>query len=260
MSFLISATFFYGFLSATNVIKNKGEKVANNVEKNNNKEDKKELKNTIILGLGDSLTKGIGDEKGEGYFQKTINKLKIDNPKIKGINFAVSGAKTNDLITTINQNGVVSAIKEANIIVITIGGNDLFPGWDRLSPDMVKNSTFNSKDFNNRMDTIFTSIHKINPNTKVYWLTLYNPFEEFEVLGNTNEYVQLWNFEAEKLSNKYKYVNVIPIFDLFKGKTVSMLYSDNFHPNSIGYEVISERVVQNLSVEINELNGVKNGK
>jgi lysophospholipase L1-like esterase len=258
MSFIISATFFYGFLSATNVIKNKGDKVTKNVKEN--KTEKKELQNTIILGLGDSLTKGIGDDKGEGYFQKTINKLKEDNPNIKGINFSVSGAKTNDLISIINQNGVKTAIKESNIIVITIGGNDLFPGWDKLSPDMVNNSNFNSKEFNSRMDTIFATIHKINPNTKIYWLTLYNPFEEFGVLGNTNEYVQLWNFEAEKLSNKYEYVNVIPIFDLFKGKTVSMLYTDNFHPNSLGYDVISERVIQNLSVEIKELNGVKNGK
>jgi lysophospholipase L1-like esterase len=250
----LTILFFFGFLDATKIIETKGDKV----EKQTTKTEKSKANNKIILGLGDSLTKGIGDEKGEGYFQKTINKLNKTNNQVKGINFAVSGAKTNDLISTINQNGVKNAIKESNIILVTIGGNDLFPGWDELSPSVISNSKFNNIEFAKNMETIFTTINSINPNTKIYWLTLYNPFEEFVQLGNTNEYVQIWNYEAEKISNKYGYVTVVPVFDLFKGNTSTLLYTDKFHPNSLGYEAISERIIQHLETEVQRIDGALN--
>ena len=37
-----------------------------------------------------------------------------------------------DLLKQIESSGAQYSIKQADVIVLTIGGNDLFPGWESL--------------------------------------------------------------------------------------------------------------------------------
>ncbi len=43
-----------------------------------------------------------------------------------------------DLLKQIESNGAQYSIKQADVIVLTIGGNDLFPGWESLGKNRFR--------------------------------------------------------------------------------------------------------------------------
>src|SRR5699024_6461866 len=79
-----------------------------------------------IVGLGDSLTVGVGDEKNEGgYIGKLTKKLSKQDCPIRLVNYGVEGDKTTDLLENLQNDDVRKAIEEAHVIMFTIGANDL---------------------------------------------------------------------------------------------------------------------------------------
>lgn len=79
-----------------------------------------------ILALGDSLTRGVGDEAGEGYVGKVKRALEKDTGKPVFVwNYAVNGARTQQLLAYLEAQSSADYVRQANIILLTIGGNDL---------------------------------------------------------------------------------------------------------------------------------------
>lgn len=82
--------------------------------------------NIQIVALGDSLTKGVGDEAGEGYVGKVKRMLEQDAQKPVYVwNYAVNGARTQQLLSYLEAGSSADYVRQANIILLTIGGNDL---------------------------------------------------------------------------------------------------------------------------------------
>ena len=46
----------------------------------------------------------------------------------------------------------------------------------------------------------------------------------------------------EMLTGKFENIVFVPTFDLFQLSVNDYLYSDQFHPNQAGYELISDRL------------------
>ncbi|WP_409346680.1 GDSL-type esterase/lipase family protein [Paenibacillus sp. MBLB4367] len=81
-----------------------------------------------ILALGDSLTKGTGDQTGEGYVGKVKKGLEAAYKKPVFIwNYAVNGQLSEQLLMQLNaaDSQLPGFVKQANVIMLTIGGNDL---------------------------------------------------------------------------------------------------------------------------------------
>ncbi|MGM9985864.1 MAG: GDSL-type esterase/lipase family protein [Bacillaceae bacterium] len=206
-----------------------------------------EQKEFTVVGLGDSLTRGIGDEDGEGYFGILKKKFKLkDNPPLSFVNLSVSGAKSKDFLALLNQTGTQYTIKKADIIVMTMGGNDLFPGIEALQNIDLTTYTGDIEQFEKDVQTILKTIRSFNSEAPIYWLSLYYPFEDIPQLKQGSLLTSAWNGVLQKVASNYNDVYIVPTYDLFQGETGSLLYSDHFHPNKKGYEQIANRLLQKI--------------
>ncbi|HDR7763342.1 MULTISPECIES: SGNH/GDSL hydrolase family protein [Bacillus cereus group] len=250
--------FAYGFVSGVNDVLNP--KASNLIKKTDVvAKEKKKTGMLQIVSLGDSLTRGVGDKEGIGYVGRMKEDLQKDyKQKIALTNLAVSGAKMPDLLKQIESNGAQYSIKQADVIVLTIGGNDLFPGWESLGKIDLETYRPDTETFQNEAKKIIEEIRKLNTDSPIFWLGLYNPFEDVEDLKGSSNIVVDWNASLEKLAINNKNVYITPTFDLFQNRGKDLLYSDHFHPNEVGYTYMAERLVQNVVSKLKlEQGGVK---
>ena len=250
--------FAYGFVSGVNDVLNP--KASNLIKKTDVvAKEKKKMGTLQIVSLGDSLTRGVGDKEGIGYVGRMKEDLQKDyKQKIALTNLAVSGAKMPDLLKQIESNGAQYSIKQADVIVLTIGGNDLFPGWESLGKIDLETYRPDTETFQNEAKKIIEEIRKLNTDSPIFWLGLYNPFEDVEDLKGSSNIVVDWNASLEKLALNDKNVYITPTFDLFQNRGKDLLYSDHFHPNEVGYTYMAERLVQNVVSKLKlEQGGVK---
>ncbi|WP_237562938.1 SGNH/GDSL hydrolase family protein [Bacillus dakarensis] len=132
------------------------------------------------VAMGDSLAAGItpdGDD-GLGYpdyikqrFEQSQYTINFNNDSAKG------GYTTIDLMKDMENESLRDAIKEAELITIDIGANDVLPVLNaflvqRATPEdidrAIENTTAN-------IGEILNEIEGINPNAKVYVMGYYNP-------------------------------------------------------------------------------------
>lgn len=250
--------FAYGFVSGVNDVLNP---TASNLVKKNDvvAKEKKKTGTLQIVSLGDSLTRGVGDKEGIGYIGQMKEDLQKDyKQKVALTNLAVSGAKMPDLLKQIESSGAQYSIKQADVIVLTIGGNDLFPGWESLGKIDLETYRPDTETFQSEAKKIIEEIRKVNTDSPIFWLGLYNPFEDVEDLKGSSNIVVDWNASLEKLALTDKNVYITPTFDLFQNRGKDLLYSDHFHPNEVGYTYMAERLVQNVASKLKlEQGGVK---
>ncbi|MBU5216269.1 SGNH/GDSL hydrolase family protein [Bacillus sp. GX] len=250
--------FAYGFVSGVNDVLNP--KASNLIKKTDVVAKEKKKSGALqIVSLGDSLTRGVGDKEGIGYVGRMKEDLQKDyKQKVALTNLAVSGAKMPDLLKQIESSGAQYSIKQADVIVLTIGGNDLFPGWDSLGKIDLETYRPDTETFQNEAKKIIEEIRKLNTDSPIFWLGLYNPFEDVEDLKGSSNIVVDWNASLEKLAINNKNVYITPTFDLFQNRGKDLLYSDHFHPNEIGYTYMADRLVQNVASKLKlEQGGVK---
>ncbi|EJR47992.1 hypothetical protein IIM_04254 [Bacillus cereus VD107] len=250
--------FAYGFVSGVNDVLNP--KASKLITKTDVVEKEKKKDGTLqIVSLGDSLTRGVGDKEGIGYIGRMKEDLQKDyKQKVALTNLAVSGAKMPDLLKQIESSGAQYSIKQADVIVLTIGGNDLFPGWESLGKIDLETYRPDTETFQNEAKKIIEEIRKLNTDSPIFWLGLYNPFEDVEDLKGSSNIVVDWNASLEKLALNDKNVYITPTFDLFQNRGKDLLYSDHFHPNEVGYTYMAERLVQNVVSKLKlEQGGVK---
>ncbi|MFK4415746.1 lysophospholipase L1-like esterase [Bacillus sp. RC251] len=250
--------FAYGFVSGVNDVLNP--KASNLIKKTDVVAKEKKKTGTLqIVSLGDSLTRGVGDKEGIGYIGRMKEDLQKDyKQRVALTNLAVSGAKMPDLLKQIESSGAQYSIKQADVIVLTIGGNDLFPGWESLGKIDLETYRPDTATFQNEAKKIIEEIRKLNTDSPIFWLGLYNPFEDVEDLKGSSTIVVDWNASLEKLAINNKNVYITPTFDLFQNRGKDLLYSDHFHPNEIGYTYMADRLVQNVVSKLKlEQGGVK---
>ncbi|MDP4096564.1 GDSL-type esterase/lipase family protein [Paenibacillus sp. P96] len=203
------------------------------------------------VAIGDSLARGTGDDSGSGFVRRFVDLLdKKGGMDAKLINnLGINGLTTEALLTKLDEPGVQYVLREANVIMLSIGGNDLFAGGQAVlggsEPPTVEELTAALPAASLRLQKILDRLHTINPAARILVLGLYNPFSdlpEMKIPGNT--VVSEWNQAALKITNKTDNMSVIPTFDLFEQNLEVYLSSDHFHPNGAGYEAIAERIVQ----------------
>src|SRR5450759_1842172 len=79
-----------------------------------------------IVALGDSLTRGAGDAAGGGgYPERVAAALRKEGRTVAVDNLAVDGAETGDFLRKMEEAGVAQRVAAADLILVSIGGNDL---------------------------------------------------------------------------------------------------------------------------------------
>ena len=107
---------------------------------------KKDLR---IVSIGDSLTEGVGDETESGGYVGILNHTFEDNQlNIRIENYGKKGNRTDQLLKRLDQDEIASSIKKADIILITIGANDIM----KVAKDNFLNLTM--EPFNRELEEI----------------------------------------------------------------------------------------------------------
>ncbi|WP_245696903.1 SGNH/GDSL hydrolase family protein [Bhargavaea beijingensis] len=215
----------------------------------------------VLVGLGDSLTQGVGDErKREGY----VGRLAVRMEEWKGVknvevrNLAKRGRRSDQLEEQLSDPRVREAIAEADILTLTIGGNDLMK--------VIKKDLFNldAKAFEGKlgpfMDRLSTSLFQIrraNPDAVLIILGLYNPLTVVtEEKSDFDRILSEWNSVLEDAAVADGRACFVSVDDLFVSNRDLVYHTDFFHPNSKGYSRMTDRIIESLSqCGLNRLSG-----
>src|SRR5690625_999835 len=210
------------------------------------------IKNHHITALGDSLTQGSGDEtKAGGYIGILDNTINHDKEVVEIENFAIHGHRTDQLLARLNDEEVITSIQDADIVLITIGANDIM----QVAKENFTNLTFEMFDkervqFEVRLNDILSNIKDLNSDTHIYLIGLYNPFEQyFQDIEELDDIVDDWNKTSETTVNNYDDTTFIPIKDLFEDAEGSLFSDDKFHPNKTGYQLMANRILDYIIKE-----------
>ncbi|WP_249927521.1 GDSL-type esterase/lipase family protein, partial [Heyndrickxia sporothermodurans] len=137
-------------------------------------------KDLTIVSVGDSLTQGIGDSTNKGgyipYLAKDLETMRMIK-KVNFQNFGVRGNRTDQLLKRLQQKELGASISKADLVIITIGGNDIMKVFkDNFSE--LEMSKFNQAliGYKQRLNNIIKTIRKKNPHAGIVLIGLYNPF------------------------------------------------------------------------------------
>ncbi|WP_079528629.1 SGNH/GDSL hydrolase family protein [Halobacillus hunanensis] len=209
-----------------------------------------------VVAIGDSLTQGVGDRTDNGGYvgiiEETLNS-NIEGEDINIENYGKRGNRTDQLLERMEEEEMASSIEEADIVLITIGANDMMK--------VVKNNftSLNYEDFaaeqagyEKRLHEIMQRIEELNPDAPFYLIGLYNPFSKyFENIPELTQIINEWNRIGKEVISQYDQAVFIPIKDIFAGKLEEYLWKqDHFHPNEKGYKQIAKRVLEVIRPEI----------
>jgi lysophospholipase L1-like esterase len=204
-----------------------------------------------IVALGDSLTRGAGDAAGGGgYPERVAAALRKEGRTVSVDNVAVDGAETGDLLRKVSEPDARRRIAEAQLILLSIGGNDLshsirgaaFPGETPADPTAAALAAASLN-----LQKILSAVRAANGSSPIRILGLYNPFPENFDRKLARETLLKWNVALEEASYGVPGATVVPTVDLFDERP-DRLSPDRFHPGANGYGEIAGRVLSTLNL------------
>ncbi|WP_053362260.1 SGNH/GDSL hydrolase family protein [Bacillus sp. FJAT-27251] len=197
----------------------------------------------VVVALGDSLTRGTGDDSGKGYIGYLVEELQEKtSEKITLQNFGVKGYRSGQLLNQVKQPEIQRQVKNADYILITIGGNDLFQSGQTLLEMDSEKINLARKAYLENLQKVLKELRSLNEGAVIFHIGLYNPFIDLNDSALTTQIVRDWNHETSRLLDQDQKAIYVPTFDLFQLSVNDYLYSDKFHPNAEGYKLIAERV------------------
>lgn len=229
--------------------------------------DLKDLKdenaqNISYLALGDSLTRGVGDEKQDYGYTIRLQKQLEDWPMIKSVeldNRGKNGRRSNQLLTLLKKGHYDEELANADLITITLGGNDVMKIVKKNLFSMEK-SMFDKElpKFIKRYDKIVSEIRLRNADVPIILIGFYNPMSiVVDEITPFDPIISEWNTEIEKLSQDNSNVCFAPVEDLFVSNEDLVYHVDFFHPNSTGYDRMATRVKE--SMQACDIESMSNG-
>jgi lysophospholipase L1-like esterase len=272
IAFISTLLFLFGFIyAAQDIINPKPSNLNEDQTPNNTITELFPQDELTLVALGDSLSKGTGDLSGDGgYIGKTKKKLaELTKKPVNVVNQAVNGWRVDNLLNSLDKPNMQNLVRNADIVLLTIGGNDLNHASDNpingtdstaqatsaptetKAPNIV--SAINYAEIKkglsvieDKLDQILTKLATLNPKAKIVYVGLYNPYYTQDSTKEGTAILQEWNLHASQIANRFPNMIVVPTFDLFQFEIKKYLYIDEFHPNTLGYERIADRVVQAL--------------
>ena len=266
----VVAIFFFFFLISHFLIRPAGSELSN-----------KDLKSALTqkrlnyVAIGDSLTEGVGDQTNQGGFIPLLSNAisEISDVNVVSQNFGVAGNTSTQIYKRMTkEKKIQSAIKKADVITITVGGNDVMKVIRTQLTNLTENSFEKpAQTYQKQLTEIFDFIRDNNPNAQVYVLGIYNPFYlNFPDITEMQDVIDHWNQATQEMVMEQKKMYFVPINDLLyqgvdgnRGVTSSdgdiqtitndaLFEEDHFHPNNIGYQIMSDAVAVAYKEHYNE--------
>lgn len=200
----------------------------------------------FLLVLGDSISRGTGDEGGKGYAADVADALR-KRGATDVANLAVNGAESADVLEVLKSPNTARLVSSADWIVFSAGGNDISHSIPRIASSAgtpLDAIAASRSAYVANLREILARIREFNPSAPVYVIGLYDPFGNVGPQGRVgSSVVRAWNSLLEETALSFPDVTVVPTFDLFYGRP-DRLAADRFHPNAAGHQAIADRVAQ----------------
>lgn len=223
-----------------------------------------------VLAIGDSLTQGVGDTTNQGGYVPLLAKRLAETYRYQTVtsNYGISGNTSRQILNRMKkQKAIQKNLKTANIMTLTVGGNDVMKvireNLDHLNEN---NFTAGSKAYKRNLRQIIDFAREENPDLPIYIIGIYNPFYlNFPEMTQMQDIVDNWNLGTEQLTTEYDKVYFVGINDqLYKGvdgqegvvsvsgdqTTVvndALFTEDHFHPNNTGYSIMANAIMERIS-------------
>ncbi|MEH7075433.1 SGNH/GDSL hydrolase family protein [Neobacillus drentensis] len=208
-----------------------------------------------VLSAGDSLTQGIGDSTNKGGYLPYLETMLEKDKGIKEVdfyNYGVKGNRTTQLIKRLKSAEMKEPLQKADLVILTIGGNDIIKVVkDNIGNLQLSTFTAEKESYQKHLTQIIDLIVQENPDASIVLVGLYNPFSKwFSEIKELDEIVADWNKTGKAVVANYPSAYFVSIEDIFLNANEDLLFTDNFHPNDKGYELIAQRLNQTLEAQV----------
>jgi len=207
-----------------------------------------EEKKLNYVVLGDSIAYGAGvynsDEACFGRIVANTNDYNYEN-------FGINGYRTIDLIELLGTDKVSESVEEADIISLSIGGNDYL---QQNLPKLFAMVTVGNyeiiddieENFAENFDIIISTIKELNPDVTILVQTLYNP--RWDLLRNFYDIavVRINRNILGYLDKKPGAFEIIDVNSVFTADHPEYIAIDTVHPSAVGNQVIARLVLEEL--------------
>lgn len=214
----------------------------------------KQKEKITYIALGDSLTAGKGSsEVGYLRLQSFVPKLTSHLRKEYEVhveNHGIPGITSTQFVWYLQQGlGIGSKLQEADLMTITIGGNDLLQllGQKDITPEKIE-QTINQ--FGQQLEEAITVIRSHNAEVAIYMMDLYTPYDQEHPLHELSKLaISSYNKKLEELLKADDNIHLVSIYNSFlnQGSTLTHVTKEDFHPNDLGYKVIFDAFRKSLS-------------
>lgn len=202
----------------------------------------------FYVALGDSIAYGSGlSNPVEACYGKII----ADTNAFDFANHAIPGHTTTNLINRLSEETVIDDIKKADIISISIGGNDFLTSnlislmFDALVKNNYGQFDTISENFYKNLCTIIDTINEYNSDAVILLQTIYNP--QSGVIGS------VYQQGADRLNTSIiRYAEENPgeivVVDVAAalGDDAANFADDGIHPSAQGNELIAAEIQKTL--------------
>lgn len=203
------------------------------------------------LALGDSLTKGVGDEYDRYGYTGRLSEVFEEWPEVKEVvldNRGKNGRRSDQLLALLKKGHYDEELQVADFISVSVGGNDVMKIVKKDLLNLKAESFFKEiPKYHLRYSEIVEEIRKRNADVPILLVGFYNPFlnitdepSEFESIMNG------FNGSIEKVANADVNACFVPVADLFMDDLDMVYHTDFFHPNANGYENMTGRIKETL--------------
>ena len=215
------------------------------------------------LAIGDSLSLGVNSYGVVNYGYSDYVATHLDKNKLlKNYtkNFSSSGYRIADLKYQLANNEVLKTdddslsfkkcLREADLLTISIGGNDLISEIN-LSTSDVEN--MNEEEILHIMDDIIVSLKDLLKEIRkyatkdIFLLGLYNPKKNTTL--PSDRIFAYFDSKMMEVCNSYD-VEYISLYELFKERSDFLPNPTNIHPSTLGYEAIAKKIISKLEAEM----------
>ncbi|WP_177183483.1 SGNH/GDSL hydrolase family protein [Lentibacillus persicus] len=203
-----------------------------------------------VTALGDSLTQGVGDNVTEGGYVSILdNTINRNNQLVTFDNHGKRGHRSDQLLKRLEEDKVAQSVENADIVLITIGANDIMQVVKENFTDLKVNDFTDAKEtYEQNLRQVFDRINHLNEDTSIYLVGIYNPFMNyFPDIRELEMIVQDWNSISQRVTEDYDNGTFVPVADLFSTGDKKLFADDNFHPSHRGYQLFARRVLEYLT-------------
>lgn len=209
------------------------------------------------VALGDSLAAGFlnSSEIGDGYPEYIKQKIEEETLyHVDLVNYGVGGYTTVDLLEQLKREDVKQHLKEADVITIDIGANDILRKignkFDLTDPDQMQEIIQKVSDavvaIESNVGQIFTNIKELNDEAPIFFMGYYNALPYLNGQEMIEFMMTIFNNTLQETSEKYGAI-FVPTYEAFAGKHDIYLPNPNdIHPTKEGYELIASLFVEEM--------------